>query len=284
MTTLHSRKESLPMPTPARSSLRLLIILAVCSLAASFAATDRAQAAPKRIQFARGASSAVVSGTIEKDSDGMLLQDYELTAAAGQTLRLRLDSAEPTAAVRVFCPGDGQSDAIADRGGELLLPAPGDYRIRITTRDFAAIPQTLAYTLTAAVEGKPKPAAGAGTDLTGTYFRDDLNHSQIEVKQVAPSRIEFHVLAFHGREAPNIGEIRGAAPLDGRRATFTGAGNTGDSRSECKLSFAFDRDAVEVTEEGDCDFGAGVDASGAYRRESLCAAPRAGAEPGDFQP
>jgi hypothetical protein len=157
-------------PRPATIGLLLLTAteLAPPLPASPYSPED---AKPKRIHFAAGQSSAVIENKVEADANGEVKQYYLLNARAGQVLRLQLTSAEPAARLELFCPGNGQTDAVGDRGGSFTLPQPGDYRILITNRDDDQRHMGFAYTLSAAVEGKPQRVRADG--FTGTYFRRD---------------------------------------------------------------------------------------------------------------
>jgi hypothetical protein len=237
------------------------------------------EAKPKRIHFAAGQSSAVIEDKVAPDADGDVKQSYLLNARAGQVLRLRLTSAEPAARLLLFCPGNGQTDAVGDLGGSFTLPQAGDYRILVTNRDDDQRRLGFSYTLSAAVEGKPRRVRA--DDFTGTYVRRDRNKSHVEVRLLPSGRIEFYLLALWG-EWPNIGEMRGAMSLAGDTALFTDPGEPDIPRSSCDLTFTFAKERVHIDQKGGCGFGYGVDASGDYRRTSLCAAPRFDADPENF--
>ena len=87
------------------------------------------QDAPRRIRFARGATSAVVESSVlrgERDR-------YVVGARAGQRLQLTLTSLENNAVFQVDAPGGRPLPGAA---GELkrwsgVLPATGDYAVTV---------------------------------------------------------------------------------------------------------------------------------------------------------
>lgn len=185
-----------------------------------------------------------------------------LKASAGQRMTVRFTSPEPEAAYAVACPGNGSTDA-GDSPWSFELPEAGDYRI--TVSGYAAS-KSFPYTLEVGVEGKPHPVEPKG--LTGTYGLVEDPDSTIEILQLPDGRLRFHLLALwkgaNWKEyGPNIGEASGVVKLEKNRAVYR--------EDECVLKMTFAGDTVKIDQTGDCYFGHNVEASGTYRRMSLCA-------------
>ena len=82
---------------------------------------------PKRIRFARGRTTAVVSDTIRLCTS----HEYKLRARAGQTLSVNLATGKRTSLTVSAPNGDTLLDGGKDWSGE--LPANGDYIITVGT-------------------------------------------------------------------------------------------------------------------------------------------------------
>ena len=86
----------------------------------------------ERVQFARGASSATIKGTLK----GYETRDYILGARAGQTMRVQMATKSTFLYFNVLPPhsdealfvGQNQADPQQWSG---TLPTDGDYRIRV---------------------------------------------------------------------------------------------------------------------------------------------------------
>lgn len=124
---------------------KLIVTLSVLVMMFLFAADDAAAQAKQRVRFARGASSATVSGTIK----GYKYIDYVVGAREGQTLSLRITGSS-SAQFAVFMADGGNlgmdSAGVNDWSGE--LPATEDYTIRVLMpRAQARRGETARYTL-----------------------------------------------------------------------------------------------------------------------------------------
>lgn len=108
----------------ARRLAPLLLLLLALALGAA------TQQTPRRIRFARGASSAAVEGAVLRGERSV----YLVGARAGQRMRVRVTSPEHNAVFQLHGPGRvgtlrgaGEADdAVAWSGA---LPRSGDYRI-----------------------------------------------------------------------------------------------------------------------------------------------------------
>lgn len=116
-----------------------------------FAANYNANAqTKKRVQFARGANSAVVSGTIA----GYKYIDYVLNIRAGQVLSLDLPSKSKVELVIFMPDGDNMPDAAGISGGTMQIDETGDYTVRVLMTRASARRKgaTAAFTLKIKVE------------------------------------------------------------------------------------------------------------------------------------
>jgi hypothetical protein len=109
--------------------LRFTGILLLLATVLSVAAIASADGITKRIKFARGRTSATVSGTVIRgDRD-----TYLLGANGGQTMSVRITSLENNAVFQIEAPdgsflsGAGETDDARRWSGR--LPEKGDYKI-----------------------------------------------------------------------------------------------------------------------------------------------------------
>jgi hypothetical protein len=117
----------------------------------------------KPIQFAKGATSATVKGTIKGDQT----IDYKLRARAGQTMRVSLKTGNASNYFNVLPPGSNDVAVFvgSNDGNEWTgqLTADGEYTIRVyLMRNAARRNETASYTLTVGVTGAPSAAAALG--------------------------------------------------------------------------------------------------------------------------
>lgn len=132
----------------------------------------------ERVQFQRGASSAVVEGRIK----GYETVDYLVRAREGQKMNVRLLTKHGATYFNILAPGE---DVVAMFNGSVnqnhfegALPSSGDYKIRVYMMRSAARRDELApYRLEMSIEGKGASATlasnqdakvpGTGFDATG---------------------------------------------------------------------------------------------------------------------
>jgi hypothetical protein len=153
-----------PGPTAGRAGLRFppaLRRLAAGVLVAGFACAVAAAAIETRpIQFAKGASSATVKGTIKGDQT----VDYTVRARAGQTMRVKLDTRHTATYFNVLPPGSNDvAIFVGSSGGNEwsgALPADGEYKLRVyLMRSAARRNESASYTLTVGVTGSAGASA-----------------------------------------------------------------------------------------------------------------------------
>ena len=113
------------------------------------------------VQFAKGATSAQLRGSIKGDAS----IDYKIDARAGQTLSVTMKPSNASNYFNINPPG---SDGVAmfigsSQGAEatVMLPTDGIYVVRVyLMRNAARRNETSNYTLTVGVTGKALAAAG----------------------------------------------------------------------------------------------------------------------------
>jgi hypothetical protein len=113
----------------------------------------------RAVQFARGASSATVRGSLRGDA----IIDYTLRARAGQTMSVALKTSNPSNYFNVLPPGSRDVAVfVGSTGGNEwtgALAADGEYRIRVyLMRSAARRNETAKYTLTVGITGEGAPA------------------------------------------------------------------------------------------------------------------------------
>lgn len=102
----------------------------------------------KRVQFAKGATSAIVKGTIT----GYKYIDYKVGIRAGQVLSLDL-SPQNKAELVIFMPdGDNMPDAAGIGGGTMQIDESGDYKVRVLMPRSAARRKVAAANFTLKIE------------------------------------------------------------------------------------------------------------------------------------
>ena len=147
------------------------VALALAQALVGSAAAD-AGIRQEEVQFAKGASSAVIKGQLKGDAT----IDYTVRAAAGQTLAVKLQKSNAQNYFNVLPPGStGVAMFVGDTGENYsgLLPTDGDYTIRVyLMRPAARRGEASSYTLTIGVTGQPLPPIPASKDarLPGTPY------------------------------------------------------------------------------------------------------------------
>jgi hypothetical protein len=159
------------MINPA-SSLRdlLLLIGLMCGVLGQPAcAADGIRT--ERVQFAKGASSAIVNGTIK----GSQTVDYVLHASQGQYMNVSMATDNTASYFNILAPGQTDvaifNGSVSENQYEGALPATGDYRIRVYMMRSAARRNEVAnYRLEMIVSGATLGASGRDAIVPGTGF------------------------------------------------------------------------------------------------------------------
>lgn len=136
-------------------------IAALAVMAATLPATAQAPIRTERIQFARGATSAIIRGTIR----GYDTVDYVVGARAGQAMSVSLQTSSTSVYFNILPPRSEEaifngSIKGANFGGR--LKDSGDYRVRVyLMRSAARRGERATFSLTVGVNAKPGNIAGA---------------------------------------------------------------------------------------------------------------------------
>lgn len=131
----------------------------------------------ERVQFKKGATSAVMKGRLKGYSD----VDYLVRGGAGQTITVSLKRSNLSNYFNVLPPGSKDVAMYAGQTGEDfkgVLPTDGDYTIRVyLVRAAARRNESSNYTLTITVTGKALAPTPASKDavIPGTPFHASTN-------------------------------------------------------------------------------------------------------------
>lgn len=122
------------------------------------------------VQFAKGKSTATLTGSIKGDQD----RTYTIDARAGQTMTVTLKSTKGSAEMNIFAPGKDEAislGALDPYKVTTVLPASGRYRVQVfQMRAAARRGEVATYNLTIAITGAAgaaKPAPVKVDDLVG---------------------------------------------------------------------------------------------------------------------
>ncbi len=125
----------------------------------------------QRVQFAKGANSAVVNGTIK----GSQIVDYVLHASQGQSMNVSMATDNTASYFNILAPGQTEvaffNGSVSENQYEGTLPATGDYRIRVYMMRSAARRNEVAnYRLEMIVSGATHDSASHDALVPGTGF------------------------------------------------------------------------------------------------------------------
>jgi hypothetical protein len=228
--------------------------LAASVLAAGFACAVAAAGIETRpVQFAKGASSATVQGTIQGDQT----VDYTVRARAGQTMTVKLATRNGANYFNVLPPGSNDvAIFVGSSGGNEWsgkLPADGEYKLRVyLMRSAARRNETASYTLTVGVTG----SGGAATSALGPAPASDAKVPGTRYHATGPlpcamgkapmgsTQCEFGVV----RGKPGNAEVH-IKPAGGLERVLSFRGNTVTSGSDkVKATKAGDMWTIEVND------------------------------------
>jgi hypothetical protein len=123
----------------------------------------------ERIRFQKGASSAIVEGSIK----GYQIVDYVLGAAKGQYMNVSMATDNTASYFNIMAPGETEvaffngSMSQSQNQYEGTLPTTGDYRIRVyMMRSAARRNETANYRLEMIVTGATTATSSAGQAAT----------------------------------------------------------------------------------------------------------------------
>jgi hypothetical protein len=125
----------------------------------------------ERVEFAKGATSATVNGTIKGDET----IDYVLRAATGQYMNVSMATDNTASYFNILAPGETEvaffNGSTSENQFEGELPATGDYKIRVyMMRSAARRGEVSNYRLEMVVTGAVHGASGGDALVAGTDF------------------------------------------------------------------------------------------------------------------
>jgi hypothetical protein len=156
---------------------RLLIACVVVAVGSPVHAADSIESRP--LQFAKGASSATVKGSLKGDKT----IDYKLRAKAGQTMSVTLKTTNGANYFNVLPPGSNDVAIFigSTSGNEFTgaLPADGEYKIRVyLMRSAARRNETADYTLTVGIIGSAAGDAKVGGTSYNANRQGAMSHGK----------------------------------------------------------------------------------------------------------
>ena len=207
----------------------------------------------ERVQFAKGATSAIIRGRL-KGYSGV---DYLVRGGAGQTFTVSLKRSNLSNYFNVLPPGSKDVAMYAGQTGEDfkgVLPTDGDYTIRVyLVRAAARRYESSDYTLTINVTGKALAPVPASKDavIPGTPFHASAKITcvpYIEVfREKKPQDCEAFVIrrGFDGTatvEIPQAGLTRRILFLKGKPVASDSPSPVSFSRKDDLTIVTFDTD------------------------------------------
>jgi hypothetical protein len=159
-----------------RASLPIAVLL---GLASSLAHADGIRT--ERVQFAKGASSAIVEGSIK----GYETVDYVVRASQGQSMNVSLATQHTATYFNLLAPGQTEvaffNGSVSENQYEGTLPATGDYKIRVyMMRSAARRDESAKYRLEIAISGAAHGAVSHDAKVAGTGY-----HATAKIRCVA---------------------------------------------------------------------------------------------------
>jgi hypothetical protein len=189
---------------------RLVAATTILVLTQSFAGAAVADAGirQEKVQFAKGASSAVIKGQLKGDAT----VDYLVRAAAGQTLSVKLQKTNAQNYFNVMPPGStGSAMFVGDSGENYsgVLPTDGDYIVRVyLMRPAARRGESSNYTLTVGASGKALAPIAASKDavIPGTSYHASAKIKCVPAFETAPRECDAFVIrrGFDGTATVDI--------------------------------------------------------------------------------
>jgi hypothetical protein len=221
--------------------LHLAASTMILVLAQSFAGTAAADAGirQEKVQFAKGASSAVIKGQLKGDTT----VDYVVRAAAGQTLSVKLQETNPQNYFNVMPPGStGSAMFVGDNGEDYsgMLPADGDYVVRVyLMRPAARRGESSNYTVTIAVSGKALAPVPASQDalVPGTSYHASAKVKCVPAFETTPRECDAFVIR-RGFDGTATIDVPGSA---GKRSILFVKGKPTASNAQAMDALASER-------------------------------------------
>jgi hypothetical protein len=225
---------------------RLLFVCASCASAA-----DGIESRP--LQFAKGASLAMVKGSLKGDKT----IDYKLRAKAGQTMSVALKTSNGANYFNVLPPGStGEAIFVGSTSGNEWtgpLAADGEYTVRVyLMRSAARRNDTANYTLTVGITGSAAAASPLGAapaddaKVRGTpYHATGQVPCSMGSAPQGSAQCDFGVI----RGKPGNAEVHVTPPGGFKRVlTFGGGKVTSAADAKVKASKSGDLWSVDVND------------------------------------
>jgi hypothetical protein len=174
------------LTTAFRGAPGATLILILQGVAWSLPAQAAGDIRSERVEFARGATSAVVEGRIQ----GYETVDYLLGAAKGQYMNVSMSTGNGAAYFNILAPGETEvaffnGSTSGDRYAG-ALPASGDYRIRVyLMRSTARRDEVASYRLEMSVTGSPQRSSGHGAASGDALVAGTGFHATAQIPCVA---------------------------------------------------------------------------------------------------
>jgi hypothetical protein len=230
---------------------QLLMVGVLVAANTSTLAADGIESRP--LQFAKGASSATVKGSLRGDKT----IDYKLRAKAGQTMSVALKTSNSANYFNVLPPGStGEAIFIGSTSGNDWtgpLPADGEYTVRVyLMRSAARRNETADYTLTVGIAGSAATSAALGTAPAGdAKIKGTPYHATGKVPCSMGSAPQGSAQCDFGviRGKPGNAEVHVTPPGGFKRVlTFAGSTVTSDAGAKVKASKTGDLWSVDVND------------------------------------
>ena len=159
------------MSRPATLLFHVLLCVALVSGMVGSSARADDTTRTQRVQFAKGANSATVEGTIK----GYQTVDYVLHASQGQSMNVSMATRNTATYFNILAPGETEvaffNGSVSENQYEGVLPATGDYKIRVYMMRSAARRNEVAnYRLEMIVSGPAHGSASHDALVPGTGY------------------------------------------------------------------------------------------------------------------
>ncbi|MFN9209783.1 MAG: hypothetical protein ACK6DI_02500, partial [Betaproteobacteria bacterium] len=233
-----------------KTNLARLLMVGVLTTAGAGAGASAAEGIESRpIQFAKGASSATVQGSLKGDRT----IDYTLRAKAGQTMTVALKTSNSANYFNVLPPGStGEAIFTGSSGGNKWtgpLPADGQYTVRVyLMRSAARRNETADYTLTVGITGGGATSGAAASDakVKGTpYHATGQILCSMGSAPAGSAECDFGVV----RGKPGNADVHVASPGGFKRVlTFAGAKVTSNGDAKVRASKTGDLWSIDVND------------------------------------
>jgi hypothetical protein len=233
-------------PMPRRAALAALLVIAVHAPLPAHAAGDPAIRS-QTVQFAKGATSVQLRGTIKGDAG----VDYKIDARAGQTLAVTMKPSNAASYFNINPPGSDVAMFIGSTSGQtatVMLPDDGVYVVRVyLMRSAARRNETSNYELTVGVTGKALAAVPAAKDalIPGTRFHASASVPCTPPFDPKPQQCEAFVIR-RGFDGTATIEIRGPGSTLRRILFVAGAPVASDATEPLTHSRDGDRTVVKI--------------------------------------